>query len=403
MSETRVEVSLHPGYKVFEPVRHTESNESTASTLTHSPAAAPFLLAFCGKTKAAQLVEGMSNTPQFSSEGFDLEALEHATNDVVLELSGCSVVSEETTSDEPPPPPATTTTTAPTTTTTTTTEPMATAEDWKRQGNEAFRRRDWSTAYDFYSRAIDTTPGHPTGPELRLEQDEWQKEQHRAARLLLQQQEEERRLKQSKQRTNTKDDDDDNINNDSTKNRDPLPQFRPAQAHPHATSLAVYYNNRAAAAMQMEQDYEATQKRLGDAVTDCSIAVLLDPGYTKAWLRRSALYERLDESDTNDFTATGSTTTSSSNSSKRKKTDLALSDAMAAAALEPHNVKIQHTVQRLQRLENERMEQLKVETMAKLKDLGNSILGNFGMSLDNFQTVQDPKTGSYSVSFQQNK
>jgi len=41
--------------------------------------------------------------------------------------------------------------------------------------------------------------------------------------------------------------------------------------------------------------------------------------------------------------------------------------------------------------------------MAKLKDLGNSLLGNFGLSLDNFSTVQDPKTGSYSISFNQNK
>ena len=37
----------------------------------------------------------------------------------------------------------------------------------------------------------------------------------------------------------------------------------------------------------------------------------------------------------------------------------------------------------------------------KLKDLGNSILGNFGLSLDNFKTVQDPKTGSYNIQFEQ--
>lgn len=37
----------------------------------------------------------------------------------------------------------------------------------------------------------------------------------------------------------------------------------------------------------------------------------------------------------------------------------------------------------------------------KLKDMGNSILGRFGMSVDNFKAVKDPNTGSYSISFQQ--
>jgi hypothetical protein len=37
---------------------------------------------------------------------------------------------------------------------------------------------------------------------------------------------------------------------------------------------------------------------------------------------------------------------------------------------------------------------------AKLKDLGNSVLGRFGMSVDNFKAVKDPNTGSYSLSFE---
>ena len=38
----------------------------------------------------------------------------------------------------------------------------------------------------------------------------------------------------------------------------------------------------------------------------------------------------------------------------------------------------------------------------KLKDLGNTVLGKFGMSLDNFKAEKDPNTGSYSIQFKQN-
>lgn len=40
-------------------------------------------------------------------------------------------------------------------------------------------------------------------------------------------------------------------------------------------------------------------------------------------------------------------------------------------------------------------------TTGKLKDIGNGILGKFGMSLNNFNAVKDPNTGSYSISFNQ--
>jgi hypothetical protein len=36
-----------------------------------------------------------------------------------------------------------------------------------------------------------------------------------------------------------------------------------------------------------------------------------------------------------------------------------------------------------------------------LKGFGNSILGRFGLSLDNFKADKDPATGAYSVQFVQ--
>ena len=42
---------------------------------------------------------------------------------------------------------------------------------------------------------------------------------------------------------------------------------------------------------------------------------------------------------------------------------------------------------------------MKDEALGKLKQLGNSILGNFGMSLDNFNMKQDEKTGSWNIRY----
>ncbi|KAJ4460738.1 putative TPR protein [Paratrimastix pyriformis] len=47
-----------------------------------------------------------------------------------------------------------------------------------------------------------------------------------------------------------------------------------------------------------------------------------------------------------------------------------------------------------------RHEREKEELLGKLKDLGNTLLGKIGLSLDNFKMQKDPNTGSYSINFQ---
>jgi len=63
---------------------------------------------------------------------------------------------------------------------------------------------------------------------------------------------------------------------------------------------------------------------------------------------------------------------------------------------------VSHSVRSLEYRVAEAQEKEKAEMLGKLKDLGNTILGNFGLSTDNFQFVKNDETGSYNVQFVNN-
>lgn len=67
--------------------------------------------------------------------------------------------------------------------------------------------------------------------------------------------------------------------------------------------------------------------------------------------------------------------------------------------IEPQHREAIAEQRRLEPLVAAEQERIKDEMLGKLKGFGNSILGRFGMSLDNFQLQKDPATGSYSVQF----
>lgn len=382
------------------------------------------------------MVSSKSETTKFSSEGFDLDALAavipEGAAEIVYELGG-KVSAKETEQsaklndqrekqrqDESE---------QGNTTVEDDNHPLRMAEQYKQLGNEAFMKQEWQNAWDLYTQAIDAVPYDSdkriiyTGDRLMELQNEWEKEQGRIARQKLHDQEERERLKRQRQRERQKkgdtaggstvddesDDDDDNKAN-VKKDDEPRPHFQPPP-HPFSEQLAVYYSNRAAAMLYLEQlttkassntasptppnstsssfdGYDDDSKRkknpqLENVIRDCTIAILFKPNYVKALVRRATAYERLEQ------------------------TDRALDDTKQAVDImkvngetkSPQYKNVTQSVVRLQRLEDERLEKLKTETLDKLKDLGNSILGNFGLSLDSFQAKQDPNTGSYSISF----
>jgi tetratricopeptide (TPR) repeat protein len=282
---------------------------------------------------------------QFSSEGFDLDAATDS-KDVVFELGGgVSAVPQEKEekaaaaddNDDPA---------------------TAKSEAFKKDGNEQFKAGAYLEACDMYTEAIEACPGMK-GEELLKLKDEFDEQQRELASERYRQSEAERRRRTKEgEKVDEK----------------PLPppeiQKFVAPAHAYGGKLAIYYSNRAACLSHL--------RRYEEVISDCNVAILLNPKYTKAYLRRATAYEATE------------------------RIEDALADAKEALALDPNNSSIKKNVARLQKLEDERLEKLKEETFDKLKDLGNSILGNFGLSVDNFKAVKDPNTGSYSISFDNN-
>jgi tetratricopeptide (TPR) repeat protein len=290
-------------------------------------------------------------TAAFSSDGFDLDALpSEGSEDVVLELGGGSTRVETAAAAAAAAEQPTVESESETATT-----PITKSEDYKTQGNDNFLKGAYLEAYDMYTEAIDACPGL-TGKELLTMRDDYEEKRHTEAVNRHRLMDDQRRLMRDKGQRG------------EPEQAPPPPPFEPPK-HEYGTQLAVYHCNRAACLLHLLKYQEAIQ--------DCTVAVLLNPKYTKAWMRRSNAYENTE------------------------RIEDALEDAKKALESDPANAKIRLDVARLQKLEDARLEKLKEETMGKLKELGNSILGNFGMSLDNFNAVQDPKTGSYSLSFNQ--
>ena len=131
---------------------------------------------------------------------------------------------------------------------------------------------------------------------------------------------------------------------------------------------AVIFANMAACCLKLSQPQLAAEH--------CSCALRAEPAYVKALMRRAAAFEAMDDPE-------------HALADARRVLELDASSHWAAAA-----------VRRLEPAAKAKQEALKEEMMRKLKDLGNTLLGKFGLSLDNFKAEQDPATGGYSIKFQ---
>ncbi|XP_041027432.1 tetratricopeptide repeat protein 1 isoform X1 [Juglans microcarpa x Juglans regia] len=144
-------------------------------------------------------------------------------------------------------------------------------------------------------------------------------------------------------------------------------QFVPAMSS-SVELCSICHANRAVCFLKLGK-YDETIK-------ECTKALELNPTYMKALIRRGEAYEKLE------------------------RFEEAIVDLKKILELDPSNDQARKTIHRLEPLAEEKREKMKEEMIGKLKEMGNSLLGRFGMSVDNFKAVKDPNSGSYSISFQ---
>ncbi|RZC69728.1 hypothetical protein C5167_032873 [Papaver somniferum] len=121
---------------------------------------------------------------------------------------------------------------------------------------------------------------------------------------------------------------------------------------------------------------ELQQGRYEETIKECNKALELNPAYMKALIRRGEAHEKLEHFEE------------------------AVIDMKKIVELDPSNNQARRSIVRLEPLAAEKREKMKEQMIGKQKEMGNSVLGRFGMSIDNFKAVKDPTTGSYSLSFQ---
>ncbi|KCV71550.1 hypothetical protein H696_02490 [Fonticula alba] len=127
---------------------------------------------------------------------------------------------------------------------------------------------------------------------------------------------------------------------------------------------------------------EAKLENLEAAIHYCSMVLDLDRDNGKARLRRASYREK--SSDLLDLSG-------------------ALEDYDEYLRLFPADRGVKRTRDQLEPRVKAEQERLQAEMLSKLRGLGDSILGRFGMSIDQFKFEKDENTGSYSLKFEQGR
>ena len=134
------------------------------------------------------------------------------------------------------------------------------------------------------------------------------------------------------------------------------------------------------------------QEKFEECVGRCSKAIDLHPLYGKAYARRAQAYEKLDDVERalEDYERAVET---------EEKVNEESEDERKRARKSAHREKVNLLKPKV----DAKREETKKEMFKQLRSLGDMVLGNFGLSCDNFKAEKDENTGGYSLKFVQEK
>ncbi|CAA7266620.1 unnamed protein product [Cyclocybe aegerita] len=224
---------------------------------------------------------------------------------------------------------------------------LETAKERKLEGNDHFRAGKWNDALVAYRAALNCLPKRPPKP-----QEEGQRK---------------------------------GLHDDLDEESPPRPKEDKDAEVADVSSPAVSEADKEHAQLRavLNANIGACFVKLGDhkeVVEACSQALLDDPTYVKALERRASANEILN--------------TWSSLTSAQEDYNTLLKLVSPSQATDIRR-KLQHFKPRVEAAQKKETD----EMLSKLKGLGNSILGNFGLSTDNFKFEPNGQ-GGYSMNFQ---
>ncbi|KAI0639750.1 TPR-like protein [Trametes polyzona] len=229
------------------------------------------------------------------------------------------------------------------------------AEALKQEGNEHFRSKKWNEALASYRMALGRLPKRLSPP--------------RSARS------------EEGQSLTTVEDEEPTSSQNANKEASPEADASVGTSEENA---AVHGPECAKARAVINANIGACHLKLGEykeVVTACSEALKDDPDYVKALQRRATANEQINSWSS----------LSSAQEDYKRLVELLPPTSPELVGIRRSMAALPPRIEAAQKRET-------AEMLDKLKGLGNSILGNFGLSTDNFQFVPNGQ-GGYSMNF----